>query len=212
MAKELLGEAPGIVISDRYSGYGWILVRRRQACWAHLIRDFRKIENAGGEAAAIGEALGECADELFHHWHRVKEGTLKRSSFRVYASQLRAEVRDLLLDGATLEHEKVSGMCKEILKVESALWTFVRVEGVEPTNNAAEQAVRPAVIWRKTSFGTQSKRGSEFVERILSTVATLRIQGRNVLEYLTEACRAALRGEPAASLLPAQSHPLVLAA
>ena len=203
VAKELLGEAPGVVISDRYSGYGWIPVRRRQACWAHLIRDFRKIESAGGEAAAIGEALGECADELFHHWHRVKEGTLKRSSFRVYASRLRAEVRNLLLDGATLEHEKVAGMCKEILKVESALWTFVRVAGVEPTNNAAEQAVRPAVIWRKTSFGTQSKRGSEFVERILSTVATLRIQGRNVLEYLTDACRAALQGEPTASFLRA---------
>ena len=111
-----------------------------------------------------------------------------------------------------LDHEKVAGMCKEILKVESALWTFARVEGVEPTNNAAEQAVRPAVIWRKTSFGTQSRKGSDFVERILTTVATLRIQGRNVLEYLTDACRAALQGEPAASLLPAQSHPHFLAA
>ncbi len=212
VARELLGDAPGIVISDRYSGYAWIPVRQRQACWAHLIRDFQKIEDAGGEAAEVGEALGAHAQELFHHWHRVKAGTLKRSSFRVYAARLRNEVKELLLDGAALADEKVAGMCRKILEIESALWTFVRVEGVEPTNNAAEQAVRPAVIWRKTSFGTHSAAGSVFVERILSTVATLRRQGRDVLDYLTEACSAALLGEPAPSLMPAEVHPLTLVA
>lgn len=68
-----------------------------------------------------------------------------------------------------------------------ALWTFVSTEGVEPTTNPAERALRPAVIWRRVSFGTQSERGSRFVERILTVCATLKQQNRNVLDYLTAA-------------------------
>ena len=84
-----------------------------------------------------------------------------------------------------------------ILQVFPALWTFVDVEGVEPTNNAAEQALRPAVLWRKGSFGTQSAEGSRFVERIMTVAATLKQQGRNVLDFVTAACEARLhRAEP----------------
>jgi transposase len=83
-----------------------------------------------------------------------------------------------------------------------ALWTFVTHPGVEPTNNAAERALRPAVIWRKQCFGTQSDAGSRFVEWILSVVTTCRQQGRNVWEVLTAAVRAAWAGQPAPSLLP----------
>jgi transposase len=90
-----------------------------------------------------------------------------------------------------------------VLAVEPALWTFVRVEGIEPTNNAAERALRHAVQWRKTSYGTESAVGSHYVENILTVVATCRQQGRNVLEYLTGCCRAAVEGTPTASLLPA---------
>ena len=82
------------------------------------------------------------------------------------------------------------------------MWLFVTTEGVEPTNNAAERAIRPAVLWRRTSFGTQSAAGSTFVARMLTVVMTLRAQKRNVLEYMTTACRAAREGQPAPSLLP----------
>ena len=92
--------------------------------------------------------------------------------------------------------------CRELLKVEAALWTFARVEGVEPTNNAAERALRHAVQWRKTSYGTDSAAGSHFVANILSVVATCRQQGRNVLDYLTQACEATLQGLKPPSLLP----------
>jgi transposase len=81
-------------------------------------------------------------------------------------------------------------------------WTFVQVEGVEPTNNTAERSIRPGVLWRKGSFGTQSAEGSRFVESMMTVVATLKQQQRNVLEYLTATCEAALRGEAAPSLLP----------
>jgi transposase len=93
-----------------------------------------------------------------------------------------------------------------ILKRREALWTFVQVAGVEPTNNAAERSIRPGVLWRKGSFGTQSEEGSRFVESMMTVVSTLKQQQRNVLAYLTAACEAALRGETAPSLLPANAQ------
>ena len=101
---------------------------------------------------------------------------------------------------------KTAGTCRDILKRREALWTFVQLDGVEPTNNAAERSIRPGVQWRKGSFGTQSEAGSRFVESMLTVVATLKQQQRNVLEYLTAACEAALRGEAAPSLLPASAQ------
>jgi len=195
VAKELLGEEfAGTTVSDRWSGYNWLDINRRQLCWAHLIRDFRKIAESGGEAQVIGESLEWCTDQLFGYWHRVRDGTLSRSTFRRHASKIRKNIRRLLEHGARLTCWRAPGICRGILKLEPAMWTFVREDGVEPTNNVAERAIRPAVIWRKTSHGTQSKRGSEFVERMLTCVSTLRQQGHNVLDYLTRTCEAAHRG------------------
>jgi len=98
---------------------------------------------------------------------------------------------------------KIEGMAKEILKHEPALFTFVYADGVEPTNNKAERALRNAVIWRKISFGTDSERGSRFVERILTVTATLKQQHRHALSFLSDACDAALNGHRPPSLLPA---------
>ena len=203
VAKELLGEGfAGTAVSDRWSGYSWLDIKRRQLCWAHLIRDFRKIAESGGVAAQIiGESLESCADKLFEHWHRVRDGTLSRSTFRRHASRIRKSVIRLLEQGAELSCWRAPGLCRGILAVEPAMWTFVREEGVEPTNNAAERAIRPAVIWRKTSLGTQSRRGSQFVERMLTCVCTLRQQGRNVLEYMTKTCEAAYQGTSGPTLI-----------
>jgi transposase-like protein len=139
VAKELVGEAfAGILVSDRWPGYRWVPLTGRQLCWAHLIREFCQMAEAGGSAGAIGETLGMCARQLFHWWHRVRDGTLQRSSFCVYAAQLRMEVRALLREGASCEDAKGAALCRSLLKHEPALWTFVYHEGVEPTNNPAE--------------------------------------------------------------------------
>ena len=102
----------------------------------------------------------------------------------------------LLLRGLFSGNKRLIGMCRELHTHRDWLWTFVEHQGIEPTNNTAERALRPAVIWRKTSLGTQSSRGSRFVERLLTCVATLRQRGRNVLDYLTTANEAVLRGAP----------------
>lgn len=203
VAKELLGkDFSGYLISDRWSGYNWVELRRRQVCWAHLKRDFQKIADAQGDLARIGQSLLEQTQRLFKLWHRVRDGTLRRSSFATYAAAIRGEIRALLEQGMVCADAKIAGMCQKILSVEPAMWTFVRVVGVEPTNNDGERSLRHAVLWRKGSYGTQSEAGSRFVERILTVVMTLRQQRRNVLEYLTATCQSALRHESPPSLLP----------
>jgi transposase len=206
VAQELLDPSAGQVITtDRYKGYQWLPLRQRQVCWAHLIRDFQAMVDRASAGSALGEELLCCAEDLFTWWYRVRDGTLSRSTFERYAAELRPWVRSQLEAGAACACAKTAGTCREILAVEPALWTFACVEGVEPTNNAAERALRHAVLWRKTSNGTESATGSRFVENILTVVATCRQQGRNVLEYLTACCRARIRGSPAPSLLPAAS-------
>ena len=207
VARELLGETfAGILVTDRYSAYNWYPVRWRQVCWAHLLRDFAAIRDRGGRSEELGEALLAQAHQMFTWWHRVREGTLQRSTFRAYMTPLRREIERLLEAGRRCGVPKTEGMCRDILKRRAALWTFVQVDGVEPTNNTAERAIRPGVLWRKGSFGTQSEAGSRFVESMLTVVTTLKQQQRNVLEYLTEACEAALRGDAAPSLLPANAQ------
>src|SRR5215211_666921 len=202
VARELLGEHfAGILVTDRYSAYNWYPVRWRQVCWSHVLRDFEVIRGRGGASEEIGEALLAQAHQMFAWWHRVREGTLKRSTFRSYMTPLRREVERLLETGSQCGVAKTEGTCREILKRREALWTFVQVKGVEPTNNAAERSIRPGVQWRKGSFGTQGEDGSRFVASMMTVVATLRQQKRSVLEYLTAAHEAALRGEAAPSLL-----------
>jgi len=155
----------------------------------------------GISAARLDSSLS--AQETQRVNAELRDGTLKRSTFRSYMSPLRREVERLLEAGSQCGVSKTEGACQEIMKRREALWTFVQVEGVEPTNNAAERALRPGVQRRKISFGTQSEEGSRFVESMMTVVATLKQQQRNVLAYLTAAHEAALRGEAPPSLLPA---------
>ncbi len=200
-ARELLGAFGGVLVSDRWGGYNFYK-GLRQWCWAHLLRDFTAFSEYPGKAGEIGESLLEHSEQMFHWWHRVRDGTLKRNTFRQRMWQLRADVEGLLREGTCCGHGKMQRSCKRILNEAEYLWTFVEVEGVEPTNNAAERAVRPAVQWRKGSFGTHSAAGSRFVERIMTAAATCKQQDRNVTEYITQACLARLCGQPAPSLLP----------
>jgi transposase len=192
-----------VITTDRYKGYLWLPLRQRQVCWAHLIRDFQAMADRANGGSPIGEELLCCSEDLFTWWYRVRDGTMARSTFQRYVAELRPWVRTQLEAGSACPCAKTAGTCRELLAAEPALWTFVRVEGIEPTNNAAERALRHAVVWRKTSYGTDSESGSHFVENILTVVATCRQQGRNVLEFLTGCCCAAVEGTPPASLLPA---------
>src|SRR5438093_2996474 len=161
VARALLGETfSGILVTDRYSGYNWYPVRWRQLCWAHLLRDFEAMRDRGGASAELGEALLAQAHQMFTWWHRVREGTLQRSTFRSYMSPLRREVERLLEAGSRGGVSKTAGTCRDILERRGASWTFVQVEGVAPTNNTAGTSRRPGVLRRKRSCGPQRVAGS----------------------------------------------------
>ena len=209
-AKELLGEVVwGIIGTDHYAGYHWIDPRQRQLCWAHLKREFVAWSERTGETARIGLALLAVEKQLFALWYRVRDGTLAWADFQVAMLPLMTRVSTLLQEGAAGADAKAQGTCRNLLKREAALWTFVWEPGVDPTNNTAERPLRRAVLWRRRSFGTQSEAGSQFVERILTAVTTLRQQHRDVLDYLTAACAAAICNGPAPSLLPLTTRPLL---
>ncbi|MBV9122289.1 MAG: IS66 family transposase, partial [Planctomycetes bacterium] len=201
----LLGEAmTGIVTSDRWSAYGRLALAQRQIGWAHLRRDFQAMVDRGGAGQTIGADLLGLTGVLFELWRKVRDGTRSRAWFVRQAEAIREDVVLLLRQGRGCGCAKTAAVCREVLAVEPALWTFTRVEGVEPTNNAAERALRPAVLWRKRSFGCASAEGCRFVERMLTAVQTLRLQQRRVLDYLTEALTAHRAGLPAPKLLSAE--------
>jgi transposase len=203
VARALLGSQDGQVVgSDRFGAYDWILARWRQVCWAHLRRDFQAMVDRGGDGATSGRRLLSLSNRLFRHWHRVRDGTLGWSLFQERMSRLRREVKKALEDGSRCACATTAATCFEILKVEEGLWTFARVKGIEPTNNAVERALRHAVLWRRSSGGTDSVRGSRFVERMLTVVATCRHQGRDVLDYRTSCFEAGCRGQALPPLRP----------
>jgi hypothetical protein len=191
----------GVVNCDRAKMYWWL--PKLQWCWAHLKRDFQAlIDTDDHQAKRLGYELIRETRELFRLWARYRDGTLTRVGWLRLMRPIRKKVDALLLRGAYSGNRRLTGMCDELTKHGAWLWTFLKVEGVEPTNNASERALRHPVIWRKLSFGTQSQRGSRFVETILTVIETCRQQSRPVFHYLTTALEASYAAKPAPTLLP----------
>jgi transposase len=203
VARAVLGTQPGwVVVSDRWSAYDWIAPTGRQICWAHLRRDFPAMIDRGGAAEPIGKKLLRLSSRLFRWWHRLEAERVDWRHFRTAMTRLRREVKAALDEGVRCDCPRTRGTCAEIRRVEEGLWAFARAPGVPPENNAAERAERHAVIWRRISGGTDSARGSRFVERMLTVVATCRQQGRSVLDDLRSCFEAARVGQAIPSLLP----------
>jgi transposase len=195
-------EIHGILSSDRWGVYDRVPAERRQLCWAHLKRDFQKIVDRGGPSVSVGRRGLRLVKEVFAAWHAFGEGRVTRAQLATAIAPLANRLQQVLLEGWIMGQDtKVAAFCENVLDVEPALWTFVRVEGVEPTNNFMERLLRLAVLWRKRSFGCWSKAGCRFVERILTVVQTRRLQERPVLEYLHDALRAHRAKEPCPLLL-----------
>lgn len=199
----LVGPAStAVVIADRYSAYAAWPLDRRQVCWAHLLRDFQHLVDAGPTARPTGEQLQDCGQHLFHHWHRFQAGALTRPELVQAIGQVALAMRGVLEAGQIAAAPRAQTLSRELLKVWPALWTFALNDGVAPTNNAAERALRPAVLHRKGSFGTQSAAGSRFVERVLTVHATLRRQGRRLVTFLVDTLAATQGSLPPPALLP----------
>jgi transposase len=199
---DLLGSAfAGVAVCDRAKMY-WCC-GRLQWCWAHLRRDFQAlVDHPDGVVKRLGHDLQRQTRRLFELWAKCRDGTLSRAEFVEQMGPIRTEVEGLLLRGMFSGKKRLRGMCRELYDHREWLWTFVDQEGVEPTNNASERALRHAVIWRKLSFGTQSAHGSVFVERMLSVIETCRQQKLDVLAYLGQAVRCHFAHQAPPTLLP----------
>jgi transposase len=189
----LLAGADGVVVSDRLASFLHLANERRQVCWAHLLRDFEKMyESTTKGASTLGDLLAFKAGEVFAAWGKHRAGELDFAALGRAIEPLRESITRILTQGPGElgAGDTARRTCENLVKLGPALWTFARVEGVEPTNNAAEQALRRGSRWRKRSYGTMSERGSRFAERILTISTTLRQRRADVLGYVADAISA----------------------
>ncbi len=189
---------PGIVVSDRWNGYSHLDPNRRQACWSHLQRDFRRHADGLGEQKPFGEQGLELTRQVFAAWRAYQHEHQNRARLTAEIAPIQTQLRQLLENASPKKarnrwHRQFAN---NLLKIWPALWTFARIDGVEPTNNPAERALRGPVIHRKLSLGTQSNDGERFAERALTAAATCRIQRRSLFTYLSELLLAHNRGDP----------------
>jgi transposase len=194
----LIGPYPGIVISDRWNGFEHLNPDRRQVCWSHIQRDFRRHSEGLAEQKTFGEQGLRLTRRVFAAWRAFKDEHHGRAQLKAEIAPIQTELRRLLEDASpknkrTRWHRRFAN---NLLKVWPALWTFLSVEGVEPTNNPAERALRGPVIHRKLSHGTTSKDGERFAERAQTAAATCRLQNRSLFTYLRDLLVAHSRDDP----------------
>jgi len=188
------GNLHGTFCTDRHSIYDVLPADRRGLCWAHLKRDFMRCLERGGASAPIGTAALEISQSVFALWRDHRDGRITRQQLQEQVAPLRTRLHEVLQAGVATGVKKTKGLCQHLLKREESMWLFASVPGLEPTNNLAERMLRPAVIWRKKSFGSDSKRGCRFASRIMSVVQTLKLRGHNAIDYLASALKANRQG------------------
>ncbi len=201
MFKDVFGRLFGILVSDRAPVFGFWTMALRQICWAHLLRKFVSFSQRDGPVGTFGRELLDYAALVFEYWRGFEEGKLSRDELKIWMAPVRRRFEATLERVVTAGLDDCSGSCKDMLAHKAALWTFVDIPGVDPTNNLAERDLRPLVIWRQRCFGSQSERGLRFVERIMTVAHTLRKRGRAVLDFLERTVTAHVAGVPAPRLL-----------
>lgn len=203
--KKVLGETyPGIIGSDDFSAYSAYHKGLRQLCWAHIIRKLKALQDGRSSPHASHFAKEVLADinAIFSCWHHFLDYGGTREQLLLDTAASREKINDYC-DIFRLSHDPlVRTRATRILAVWDHLFTFLEHEGVEPTNNIAERAIRPAVQWRKICFGSQSDSGERFTERLLSVVRTCQMNGANAFEVLVKIIDSASSKAPSLPSLP----------
>jgi transposase len=197
---DLIPSRTGIAVSDRWKTYTHWPLDRRQLCWAHLNRNWDKLAEQVPAAKDLRQRWIATKDALFRDWHRFRDGTLTREHWTEKIRVHQKYITLVLSHGMTHANRKVASFCERLHALIPAAFTFGRLHGVEPTNNHTERVQRRAVLWRRTSFGCHSEPGCRFVERLLSVVETLKLRGRSVLAFLTQAIEGARAGQPVTAM------------
>jgi transposase len=200
--KLLLGDLSGFFQSDRWSVYlEHLPSHRHQLCWAHLRRNWEKQAERSATAKRLADRWLALHETVFALWHRFKNGEFDREGLIVRMNPSIAALVALHDEGSRSRDGVLARFCTRLGEANERHWLFVLEEGVEPTNNQAERVQRRAVLWRRRSFGCRSAEGCRFVERLLTVVETLKLQKRNVLDYLEQAIAARRHAQPSPLLL-----------
>jgi transposase len=201
-AKTLFGDFDGLLISDRYSVYDFIDPSRRQACLSHLARTFQAFAERDGPAARHGKKIRELIDEIIRADTQSRHNRQRICWHEGELNQIHDRLMDAVEAGERSRTPQLSRLCGTVLDIWPTLWNFTEHAGAEATNNRCERAIRHAVLWRKTSLGTQSEAGDRFVERILSIRETCRLNDRSMHDYLVEVHHTRLTGAEIPNPLP----------
>ena len=188
-------------VTDRYSAYN-ALDGPRQYCLAHLIRNFHFFAERKEYDGEVGAKIENELRKACGIHAQMKAGIINKQQYAMRVRHSQKRLEDFLTDGHANCSDDLASLCNRLLDEFEHLWTFSRIEGMEPTNNMAERDLRKVVLWRKKSYGTRSQRGQQFVQTITSVVETLKKNGRNVLEFLTEAVLAFYHRQAAPYIAP----------
>lgn len=192
-ANELLGSFNGYLVTDHYAGYNDVPKERRQLCWAHLIRHFIDISERKGKAGEVGQRLLFIAHCIVRTHHKLVDHPDKQVIYQRRMMRLRKSFKATLKQGSQLVlADKTANQCRHLLKDETMCWTFLKDPLIPLTNNAAERAIRPYVIWRKLSFASQSYQGDQFRPMILTIIGTAQRLGLSTAQLLRQLCTEGL--------------------
>jgi len=184
LRSEILPDPSGVLVSDRATALKFWVMKLRQICWAHLVRKLVSFSERDGPTRTLARELLDCTAVVFSYWGDFKDGLLTRAELAARMAPVRADFEDTLRRAIDADIKGMSGSCADMWEHREALWTFIEVDGVEPTNNHAERELRGFVLWRRRSFGSQSDRGNRFAERLMTIAHTARKQGRERLAEL----------------------------
>ena len=202
-AMELLGAFSGVLVTDHYSGYNDYTRALRQLCWAHLVRRLERIARRVGDAGQVGKRLLLLARSVIRIRHRWEHGQLTLYQYQRRMQRVRHSFLNNLERGQSLVNaSRTVNQCRHILKDEPLYWTFLTDPRIPLTNNTAERALRPYVLWRKISFFSQSYRGDQFRPMILSIIETAKRLNLSTYQLLRAICTQGLRGAPVTVKLP----------
>lgn len=202
-ANALLGSFNGYLVTDHYCGYNDVPAYRRQLCWAHLIRHFIQISERKGLAGEIGQRLLLISYAIIRTHHRFAHAAEKQGIYQRRMKRLRQSFQATLTRGSQLKlATRTANQCRHLLKDEVMCWTFLKDTDIPLTNNAAERAIRPYVIWRKLSFASQSHQGDQFRPMILTIIGTAQRLGLSTSKILRQVCTEGLRQGTVSMRLP----------
>lgn len=194
----------GVLCSDRFSAYLKYHSGNAQFCWAHLKRNLLGIVEFTKSSAVerfCRDALAQHA-RLFRLWHKFRSGQMDRRQLMLRSIPIQKRIFTLAERHLHSSHREVRNLATALFEHNGRLFTFLELEGVEPTNNSAERALRTGVQWRKICFGNRSANGELATARLLTVAETCDLQSLNILAYLSAAIASHRCRRQPASLLP----------